>query len=109
MERLRDTKLVKTLFPPGIAQKTLAGIGCKTREKILGKLLAPQVFEGFLIDDIVSMPGTKKFQKIDPAFALRTLKPSKHLIANVGTIPVLPPVTCSGLIDVDIGGGFQPN
>ena len=73
VERARDPKLVQTLLPPGIAQKTLPGVGGKTREKILGKLPAPQVFEGFLIDDIVSMPGTKKFQKIHPAFALRTL------------------------------------
>jgi len=81
----------------------------QTREKILGKLPAPQVVEGIFIDDIVSMPSTKKFQKIDPALALRTLKPSKQLVANVGAIPVLPRVTCTGLINVDIRGDFQPN
>ena len=48
------------------------------------------------------MSGTKKRYKIDPTFALGTLKTSKQLIANMGTITIFARMTRTGIICINI-------
>ena len=48
------------------------------------------------------MACTQKLEEVDAALAIRTLKPCKQLISYVGTIAILPLMTCTGVIDIDV-------
>ena len=72
-----------------------------------GKAVVIHIFQGILIDHIVHLPCAKEFKKIDSAFAVRTLKPGKEFIANMGTVAIFSIMACPGIVHVNIIRDFQ--
>jgi len=60
------------------------------------------------VDAIVRISSTQETQKIDPAFALRALKPGEEFVPNMRAVAVFPLMPRSRIIRVYVGGHFQP-
>ena len=66
-----------------------------------GERAAAHIGQGFVIDDVVAMPGAQQVEEVEAAFRAGGPEPGELRVADLGAEPVLGLVARPGVVDRD--------